>query len=101
MFGVGRVRGLYAEMCPCKLTGTLGSDTAMLSGYTVAFTHWCREAAKRYGSSARSHRLLWEQLDREEKEGQERQKGVNDVSFPTGTQRKTEAYQNYSIRKTN
>lgn len=23
---------LYAEMCPCELTGTLGSDTAMLSG---------------------------------------------------------------------
>lgn len=46
----------------CKLTGTLGSDTAMLSGYTVAFTHWLSVAAKRYGSSARSHRLLWEQL---------------------------------------
>lgn len=41
-----------------KLTGTLGSDTAMLSGKTVAFTHWLREAAKRYGSSARSHRFL-------------------------------------------
>lgn len=40
------------------LTGTLGSDTAMLSGYTDTFTHWLREAAKRYGSSARSHRLL-------------------------------------------
>lgn len=76
---------LYAEMCPCELTGTLGSDTAMLSGYTVAFTHWSREAAKRYGSSARSQRLLWEQLDGEEKEGQ-RQTGVNDVS---------EAYQKY------
>lgn len=44
------------------LTGTLGSDTAMLSGYTDTFTHWLREAAKRYGSSARSHRLRWEQL---------------------------------------
>lgn len=45
--------------CTLKiLTGTLGSDTAMLSGYTETFTHWFREAAKRYGSSARSHRLL-------------------------------------------
>lgn len=45
-------------VCVCKiLTGTLGSDTAMLSGYTETFTHWLREAAKRYGSSARSQRL--------------------------------------------
>lgn len=54
----GCVRVPYAEMRLCKLTCTLGSDTAMLSGYTVAFTHWLREAAKRYGSSARSQRLL-------------------------------------------
>lgn len=40
------------------LTGTLGSDTAMLSGYTVAFTHWLSVAAKRYGSFARSQRSL-------------------------------------------
>lgn len=50
-----------ALAAPCVLekilTGTLGSDTAMLSGYTETFTHWLREAAKRYGSSARSHRL--------------------------------------------
>lgn len=58
----GGGRGLDAEVSCCELTGTLGSDTAMLSGYTVAFTHWLRVAAKRYGSSARSHRLLWEQL---------------------------------------
>ena len=52
-------------MCVCvfaTLTGTLGSETAMLSGYTVAFTHWGRAAAKRYGSSARSQRSLWEHL---------------------------------------
>lgn len=51
-------------ICYKVLTGTLGSDTAMLAGYTETFTHWVIEAAKRYGSSARSHRLLWEQLDR-------------------------------------
>lgn len=50
--------GICASACVCKLTGTLGSDTAMLSGYTLAFTHWLRVAAKRYGSSARSHRFL-------------------------------------------
>ena len=65
-------------VCVCELTGTLGSDTAMLSGYTVAFTHWLREAANRYGSSARSHRFLWEQLKREEKEGQT-EKQVTDI----------------------
>lgn len=46
-----------------SLTGTLGSDTAMLSGYTVAFTHWFSVAAKRYGSFARSQRSLWEHLE--------------------------------------
>lgn len=67
-------------MCVCQLTGTLGSDTAMLSGYTVAFTHWLREAAKRYGSSARSHRFLWEQLNREAQ-----RKKVTDIPFSTET----------------
>lgn len=63
VFGTGAV--VYVDwMQRGELTGTLGSDTAMLSGYTVAFTHWLRVAAKRYGSSARSHRLLWEQLGR-------------------------------------
>lgn len=55
--------GLDARVHECTicykvLTGTLGSDTAMLAGYTETFTHWLIEAAKRYGSSARSHRLL-------------------------------------------
>lgn len=64
-------RGLDAEMRWRELTGTLGSDTAMLSGCTAALTHWLRVAAKRKGSSARSQRLLWEQLGWKREDGQE------------------------------
>lgn len=44
------------------LTGTSDMVTEMFLGCTVSRTHCCSSEAKRWGSSARSHRSLREQL---------------------------------------
>lgn len=44
------------------LTGTSDMVTEMFLGCTVSCTHCCSSEAKRWGSSARSHRSLREQL---------------------------------------
>lgn len=48
------------------LTGTSDMVTEMFFGWTVSWTHCRRSEAKRWGSSARSHRSLREHLEGDE-----------------------------------